>query len=97
MSAIHRNGDARSCGAATVVSGQSTTFVDSKLWAVAGDKNSHGNGALIPSGTTVFVEGKLIIVHSPDSAMPDDLCQLSGGEHCTPRTAQGSSSAFCYG
>jgi hypothetical protein len=65
---------ARVCGATTVVVGQSTVFVNSKLWAVLNDPNSHGDGQLINTGTTVFIEGKPVIVHSPDPAMPDDLC-----------------------
>lgn len=76
----HRNGDTRSCGASTTVVGQSTVFVNGQLWAVLNDPNNHGNGQLINSGTTVFIEGKPVIVHAPDTALPDNLCGGPGGE-----------------
>ena len=70
----HRHGDARVCGAKTIVVGNHTVFVNGKLWAVKDDPNSHGKGNLINTGTTVFVEGKPVIVLSPDPAKPDGLC-----------------------
>ena len=70
----HRHGDSRDCGAKTVVVGQSTVFVNGRLWAVLNDPNTHGNGELINTGTTVFIEGKPVIVVSPDPAKPDRLC-----------------------
>lgn len=97
MPAAHRNGDARNCGAVTVVIGQSTTFVEGRLWAVAGDINDHGDGQLIPTGATVFIEGKLVIVNTPDDAVADDLCLPLGGLHCEPMTAAGSPTTFAYG
>lgn len=93
----HRHGDLRTCGATTVVTNQSTVFVNNKLWAVQGDKNTHGNGDLIAvTGTTVFVENKLVIVHGPDNALPDNLCPEEAGQHCTPFTAQGSGDTEIY-
>lgn len=92
----HRNGDSRNCGATTVVQNQSTVFVNGRLWAVQASQNSHGAGGLIASGTTVFVEGKNVIVHSPDSASQDNLCPPLGGNHCNPKTAQGSDDVFAY-
>ncbi len=74
----HTHGMKRVCGATTVVIGQKTVFVNGKLWAVRGDPNSHGDGQLINTGTTVFIAGIPVIVHSPDPAVPDDLC---GDEH----------------
>jgi hypothetical protein len=97
MPPAHRHGDARDCGATTVVAGQSSTFVEGRLWAVIGDPNTDGDGALIPSGASVFIEGKLIIVHAPDDAEPDDLCPIIGGPHCEPMTAEGSGTTFAYG
>src|SRR3954451_20498605 len=82
MPPSHRHGDPRVCGASTVVVGQSTTYVDGKLWAVAGDPNTDGDGGLIPSGSTVNIEGKLVIVHAPDNANADDLCPIVDGPHC---------------
>lgn len=67
------------------------------LWAVAGDQNSHGDGALIASQTAVKINGKSVIVHQPDSASPDDLCPLVGGDHCTPKTASGSPKTYLGG
>jgi uncharacterized Zn-binding protein involved in type VI secretion len=96
MPKAHRETDARICGATTVVNGQSTVFVNSKLWAVLGDPNTHGDGDLInTTGNTVFINGLPVIVHGPDDAQPDDLCPLS--PHCNPKTAQGSDNVYCYG
>ena len=93
----HRKDDLRVCGGKTVVVGQSTVFVNNKLWAVAGDIVDHGAGALIPTGTTIFVENKLIIAHTPDAASPDSLCKEdSPPVHCVPFTAQGSSDTLVY-
>lgn len=97
MPAAHRNGDARVCGAATVVAGQTTVFVNGRLWAVSGDPNSHGGGGLVPSGTSVFINGLPVIVHAPDGAAPDALCPSLNGPHCAPATAAGSPNVFAYG
>lgn len=94
MPPAHRHGDARTCGATTVVIGQSTTYVDGRLWAVEGDVNTDGDGQLIPSVAGVLIEGKRVIVHAPDDAVPDDLCLPVGGAHCEPMTAEGSSDTF---
>lgn len=94
----HRNGDLRSCGAHTTVQNQSTVFVNGKLWAVRNSFNSHGTGGLInTTGHTVFIEGKPVIVHGPDHSFPDLKCPPDNGEHCDPKTAQGSSDVFAYG
>jgi hypothetical protein len=93
----HRHGDLRTCGATTIVTNQTTVFVNNKLWAVEGDMNTHGDGALVAvTGSTVFVQDKLVIVHGPDNAFPDDLCPIVGGQHCTPFTAQGSGDTEVY-
>lgn len=97
MPAAHRHGDARICGATTVVAGQGTTYVDGRLWAVIGDPNTHGDGGLIPTGSSVFIQSKLIIVNTPDHAQIDDLCIPLGGPHCDPMTAAGSGATFAYG
>jgi hypothetical protein len=94
MPPAHRHGDARACGATTVVVGQSTVYVDGRLWAVEGDINSDGDGQLIASVSTVLIEGKKVIVHAPDDAAPDDLCIPIGGPHCEPKTAEGSGDTF---
>lgn len=97
MPAAHRNGDARSCGATTVVEGQDFCYVDGKLWAVENDPNSHGDGQLIPTYSGVYIDNKPVIVHTPDQAQPDDLCPPLGGNHCDPETAEGSPGTFAYG
>ena len=97
MPAAHRNNDSRTCGASTVVQNQSTVFVNGQLWAVKGSQNNHGSGGLInTTGDTVFIEGKPVIVNGPDNADPDNLCPPLGGEHCNPKTAQGSENVFAY-
>lgn len=90
MPEAHRNNDNRNCGAKTVVQGQSTVYVNGKLWAVKGDPNTHGNGRLINTGTTVFVEGINVIVHTPDNANPDNA------DHNNPKTAEGSDDVYAY-
>jgi hypothetical protein len=97
MPPSHRHGDARTCGATTVVTGQSTTYVDGKLWAVEGDPNTDGEGGLIPSGSSVSIQGKKVIVNTPDDAQPDSLCPIANAQHCTPKTAAGSGTTNAYG
>jgi len=70
----HRHGDLRDCGAKTIVVGQTTVFVNGKLWSVKDDPCDHGNGQLINTGTTVFIEGKPVIVVYPDHAKPNNYC-----------------------
>lgn len=96
MSKAHRDGDSRNCGAVTVVTQQSSVFVNGKLWAVRDSINSHGSGGLINSGTTVTINGLPVIVHAPDNAQPDDLCPPLGGNHCNPQTSEGSDNVFAY-
>jgi hypothetical protein len=94
MKPAHRHGDPRICGATTVVTGQSTVTVDGKLWAVKGDPNSHGGGALInTTGSSVTINGIPVIVHGPDNAGGDNLLFPP---HDNPKTAGGSASVFCY-
>jgi|SRR4029077_14065478 uncharacterized Zn-binding protein involved in type VI secretion len=97
MPAAHRDGDARTCGATTVVVGQSVTYVDGRLWSVAGDINTDGDGMLIPSFTGVFINGLPVIVNTPDDAKPDLKCPILNFDHCEPKTAGGSGSTFAYG
>lgn len=89
MAAVHRHGDNRSCGATTVVAGQSTVFVEGKLFSVNGDPNSHGSGALIASGTTVKVNGINVIIVG-DNASPDSLA------HTNPSATTGSGTVSAY-
>ena len=65
-----------------------------QLWAVRGDPNSHGGGALISQNPqTVYVNSITVIEH-PDPASPDSFCPA--GPHCNPATARGSSRSFVY-
>jgi len=96
MPQAHRHGDARVCGATTIVQNQSSVFVNDKLWSVEGSINSHGEGGLIPTGSTVEIEGILVIVHTSDHANPDLLCPVIGAPHCDPATAGGSPDTFAY-
>jgi uncharacterized Zn-binding protein involved in type VI secretion len=86
----HRNGDSRACGASTVVVGQDFVFVDTQLWAVLADPDSHGDGGLINSQNYVFINDKPVILVG-DSANPDDLCPISQGLHCEPSATSGDS------
>ena len=83
MSYAHRETDVRSCGATTISVGQDFVFVDSLLWAVAGDPNTDGGGALINSIDYITINNIPIIVEG-DNASPDTLCFLVGGAHCNP-------------
>ena len=98
MPPAHRHSDLRVCGAKTRVQNQGTVKVNGKLWAVNGDPNSHGGGDLIAGhGLKVKIEGKPVIVHTADSAQPDDKCLPDGPPHCSPNTAEGSPNVNCYG
>ena len=88
MPPVHLEGDRRVCGATTIVIGQSTVRSNGKLCAVEGDICSHGGGALIAS-SSVKINGKLVIVHRPDNAYPDNA------RHSNPATAQGSADVNC--
>jgi uncharacterized Zn-binding protein involved in type VI secretion len=88
MAAIHRQDDSRTCGATTIVSGQSTVFAGGKLISVDGDGNTDGGGALSTSHASITINGKGIIVVG-DSAAPDSLCPIPGGPHCAPNASSG--------
>lgn len=73
---IHLISMLRMCGAATISTGQNTTFnINNLLAAVDGDLNNHSNlGALIPqTGSNFFIHGKEVIVAFNDSSNPDIL------------------------
>lgn len=77
MPGAHRNGDLRKCGASNIVQGQSTVFVNGRLWSVDNDPNSHGAGHNKPvTGHTVFCEGKEVIV-----ALGDTCYDIDGELH----------------
>lgn len=88
----HRDGDERQCGASTVVTGQSTVFVNGKLWAVDNDPNSHGGGELAPEDAGVYVEGKPVVVHRPDTAAID----AQAHPPAETKTGAGSEDVYAY-
>lgn len=94
MPGAHRHGDSRVCGATTIVSGQGTVTVNDKLWAVDGDPNDHGGGALIAGGApTVSINGKTVIVQG-DAASADALCPVP--PHCAPNAVGGSGNVSAH-
>ena len=95
MPAAHRHGDLRSCGATTIVTGQSTVYIEGKLISVQGDKNTHGEGALIAEKSDILIGGIPIIVVG-DTASQDSLCPISGGNHCAPAASTGSTTVSFY-
>ena len=96
MPAAHRETDSRACGATTIAIGQSTVFVNGKLWSVEGDPNTDGGGGLVASETTVKINNIPVIVLG-NSAFADDLCIPVGGPHCAPSATSGSDDVSCYG
>lgn len=95
MPQAHRNGDLRVCTATTIVEGQTTVFVNGKLWSVVGDPNNHGAGNLIglAAGNSVYINGINVIVNAPDPAAPDAFPHDTGFTD----TAQGSPDVYAYG
>lgn len=91
---IHRHTDSRTCGATTIVSGQSTVFANNLLVSVDGDPNSDGGGALAAVCNQVFAHNIMVVNHTPDTAAADALCLPLGGNHCGPATASGSGNVF---
>ena len=94
---VHRNGDSRSCGASTVVTGQGNVFVNNKLASVQGDPNTHGGGALgaTVNDGTVFINNKKVVLLG-SSAAPDALCPVSP-VHCNPKSSSASPNVFACG
>jgi uncharacterized Zn-binding protein involved in type VI secretion len=86
---VHRNGDSRSCGATTIVSGQGFVYVNGQLWAVAGDPNTDGGGALSAGKIAAIYINGIRVIGVGDSAAADDLCPLVGGAHCSPSASSG--------
>lgn len=96
MPQAHRHTDSRFCNATTIVSGQSSVYVNNKLWAVEGDQDTHTDGALIAAYAPMntYIENKLIIVAPGDSANPD----YNDPRHPTPlsRPKTGSTNTYAY-
>jgi uncharacterized Zn-binding protein involved in type VI secretion len=97
MPAVHRNNDARACGAKTKSQGQKTVYIGGERVAVKGDPNTHGKGNLKASINpgTVFINGLPMVVVGSD-AEPDDYCPISGAPHCNPKATGGASDVFAF-
>lgn len=93
MPAVHRDTDSRACGASTVSAQSRNVYVNSLLWSIDGDPNSHGGGALSAATNNVFIGG-VAVCNNNDSAAPDALCPPLGGAHCAPNAVGGSSNVF---
>jgi hypothetical protein len=95
MPGAHREDDLRFCAAETIVVGQNTVKVNSKLWAVEDDPNSHGAGELVAvyGAKNVRINNKLVICAIGDEAKPDNAL------HPVPPTDPETSSpnVFVYG
>ena len=66
------------------------------LWAVEGDTNTHGNGALIATNPkTVFINN-IPVIEVQDDSNPDNLCFIDGPPHCNPFSTEGSANVFVY-
>ena len=95
MPNAHRNNDARNCGALTTVVGQSTVFVNGKLWAVENDPETHGHGELVATygPKNVYINGKHVICAVGDTALADSAA------HTSPLTdpLEHSPNVFVYG
>jgi hypothetical protein len=90
MAISHRNGDARVCGASTIVEGQGFVTINGQLWSVDQDPESHGGGNINTSNAWLTISGKGIIVVG-DSSGADNLCIPIGPPHCSPSSASGDS------
>ena len=93
MPAVHRNTDSRACGANTVSAQSRNVYVNSLLWSINEDPNSHGGGALSAATNKVFIGG-IAVCNNNDSAAPDALCPIPGGLHCAPSAVGGSDNVF---
>ena len=74
MPKAHKEQDQREGGATTISQGQSFVEIGGKKWAVEGDPDTAGGGALIASKTFITIGGKAIIVDG-DNANPDRITQ----------------------
>ncbi len=89
MPGVHLNGYTRVCGAGTIATAKRVYSDGDRLWAINGDVNSHGGGALVAGSRRVFSNGQPIVNHTPDGSAADALCPAP--PHCAPVTAQGFS------
>ena len=92
MTGVHRNHDSRACGAQTVVTGNTSVFVNGRLVSVDGDPNTHDEGALIADCNHFFCHSTLV-VDNFDNASADALCPATP-VHCNPQAVTASDNVF---
>tara|TARA_B100001057_G_C22435568_1_gene789145 strand:+ start:117 stop:416 length:300 start_codon:yes stop_codon:yes gene_type:complete len=87
---VHRLGDSRSCGATTVTR-VTNVRVNNRPISVDRDTNTHGAGHLNASETVGKVRANSIpVILISDTASPDNLCPIPGGNHCSPNASSAS-------
>lgn len=63
MPQVHRNGDARLCGATTNAQAHMNVYINGQPISVDGDPNSHGGGSLGARCKNFYVGGKLVVLN----------------------------------
>ena len=87
---IHRQDDARSCGALTVTK-NNRVRANGNFISVEGDTNTHGGGALRATQTAGKVRvGGIPVIILDDPASPDSECLIPGSAHCNPKASSAS-------
>ena len=95
MPVVHRDTDARSCGAQTQAANPNV-YTNNLLTAVNGNPNTHGGGELKAANPNVDIGGGLVVVDG-NSAAGDSYCPIPGGSHCNPKAEGGSSNVWIGG
>lgn len=93
MAAVHRDTDARVCGATTTSVQGKNVYVNGLLWSIDGDPNTDGGGGLIAGTNKVYIGGTPVC-NNNDKAVPDALCPIPGGPHCAPDASGGSPDVY---
>lgn len=88
MTAVHRIGDLRSCGATTVPLAPKKVFVNGQMISTTGDLNTHGGGALTGGVRRVFAGG-LSVVGVGDLGAGDPV-----PDHVVSNAATGSPTVY---
>ena len=87
---VHRNNDARACGARTIATSPNVR-VNYEPISTQGNTNSHGGGSLKATETLGKVRANGVpIILLNDPAGPDSLCPTAGGAHCGPKASSAS-------
>jgi hypothetical protein len=95
MPAVHRDTDARACGAQTNAACE-RVYTNNLITSVDGNPNSHGGGNLNAANPNVYIGGILTVIVG-NSADGDSLCPIPGGSHCNPSATSGSNNVFIGG